>query len=346
MNTSSASVTEHHKSSGSSLWTAVGAVVIGRNEGRRLEQCLRSLVLSLDRIVYVDSGSTDGSCELAEALGVEVVSLDLSIPFTAARARNEGVAALRQTWPDTEFVQVIDGDCTIADGWLENAFFAIRANSQIAIVCGQRREQAPEATIYNQLCAQEWFGAAGEIESCGGDALIRLSAFGQVQGYNASLIAGEEPEMCVRLRSRDWKIVRLADDMTWHDAAMTTFGQWWKRAKRAGHAYAEGCALHGRTTGFRKKDVRSIVFWAGVMPVLALAAAWPTYGGSLLAAVLLYARQIRRIAAYRKSVGDSPAAARRYARFTVLGKWPQLAGVLQYWKNRLLRRSSRLIEYK
>lgn len=346
MNTSSSSDSRLHQSSGTSLWTAVGAVVIGRNEGRRLEQCLRSLVLSLDRIVYVDSGSTDGSCELAEALGVEVVSLDMTIPFTAARARNEGVAALQAAFPATEFVQVIDGDCTIAEGWLENAFFAIRANSEVAVVCGQRRERMPDATVYNQLCAQEWYGAAGEIEFCGGDALIRLSAFEQVGGYNPSLIAGEEPEMCVRLRSHGWKIVRLADDMTWHDAAMTAFGQWWKRAKRAGHAYAEGCALHGRSTGFRQKQVRSILFWAGVLPVLAVAAAWPTYGLSLLIAALLYLRQLRRIAAGRRAVGDSAVAARRYARFTVLGKLPQLSGVLQYWKNRLMRRSSRLIEYK
>lgn len=346
MNPTSPSETSIRERTGPSLWLSVGAVVIGRNEGARLEQCLRSLVLSLDRIVYVDSGSTDGSCELAEALGVEVVSLDLSIPFTAARARNAGVAALQQAYPGTEYVQVVDGDCTMADGWLENAFFAIRTSDDVAIVCGQRRERDPDATVYNRLCAQEWFGPAGDIDCCGGDALIRLSAFDDVSGYNPSLIAGEEPEMCVRLRSRGWRIVRLADDMTWHDAAMTSLGQWWKRARRAGHAYAEGYALHGRATGFRRKEVRSIVLWGGVVPLLGLALAWPTWGLSLLLVALLYVRLLRRISAFRKQLGDPPADAFRYAKFTVLGKLPQLSGVLQYFRNRLLQRRSRLIEYK
>lgn len=346
MNSTYESVSRASDNAGSSLWVSVGAVVIGRNEGQRLEQCLRSLVLSLDRIVYVDSGSTDGSCELAEALGVQVVSLDLSVPFTAARARNEGIETLIRAFPSTEFVQVIDGDCAIAEGWLENAFHAIRFDPQMAVVCGQRRERDPDATIYNRLCAQEWFGPPGEIESCGGDALIRLSAWQQVHGYNPVLIAGEEPEMCVRLRREDWKIVRLADDMTWHDAAMTSFGQWWKRAQRAGHAYAEGYAIHGRTTGFRRKEVRSIVVWGGAVPVLSLAFSWWTAGGSVLVAAMFYARQLMRIAKHRQALGDKASDARRYAGFTILGKLPQLFGAMQYVRNRLLKRRTQLIEYK
>lgn len=325
----------------------IGAVAIGRNEGDRLRMCLESLVDQVGQVVYVDSGSTDGSVELAESLGVHVVNLDLSVPFTAARARNEGIAALVEIAPQAEFVQVIDGDCFVIDGWLEAAWRTIDENETTAVVCGRRRERSPDETIYNGLCDMEWDGPAGAVASCGGDALIRLSAFNDVDGYDSSLIAGEEPEMCVRLRAANWKIVRIDQDMTWHDAAMTSFGQFWKRAERAGHAYAEGNARHGhRPERFRRREVRSIVFWSFVFPVAALALAVPTYGATLILAALAYVRQWLRIRRDRIDRGDSQKHSGRYAGFVLIGKFAQLTGISKYWMRRLFRRQSTLIEYK
>ncbi|MCR8526443.1 glycosyltransferase, partial [Escherichia coli] len=77
-----------------SVATTVGVVVIGRNEGARLIACLESLNASGCPIVYVDSGSVDGSQEAAVRLGAKLVALDVSRPFSAARARNEGFAEL------------------------------------------------------------------------------------------------------------------------------------------------------------------------------------------------------------------------------------------------------------
>ena len=37
---------------------------------------------------------------------------------------------------------------------------------------------------------------------------MRVEAFEAVGGYRAQLIAGEEPELCVRLREIGWKIWR------------------------------------------------------------------------------------------------------------------------------------------
>lgn len=328
------------------LRARVGAVVIGRNEGERLFNCLQSLVDLLDKVVYVDSGSTDGSCVLAESLGVDVLQLDLSIPFTAARARNEGFEKLLERHPDIAFVQVVDGDCIVAENWLMTATETIESDPGLAIVCGQRREIHPKATPYNQLCDMEWSGEPGDIEACGGDAMIRVEAFQQAGGYNSSFIAGEEPEMCVRLKSNGWKIHRTSDDMSWHDAAMTNISQWWKRARRAGHAFAEGHATHGSTTAFRRREVRSIVFWGGVIPMVAIAAAVPTFGLSAVLALLGYVRMYLKIRRQRIGRGNTPKAASLYARFTLLGKLPQLMGVLQYYKNRCFRTQSKLIEYK
>lgn len=338
---------QSHQPSAPSLAVAVGAVVIGRNEGERLDACLRSLIEKVQHVVYVDSGSTDGSCELARQLGAEVVSLDMSVAFTAARARNEGVAALLTADPHIEYVQVVDGDCEVIDGWIPAAVEVITANDDVAIVCGRRRERFPDDTKYNRLCDLEWDGPAGDVIACGGDALIRVSAFQHVNGFNPSLIAGEEPEMCVRLRHANYRIVRINKDMTWHDAAMSRFGQWWKRAVRAGHAYAEGHSLHGRPPeSFRKREVRSIIVWGGVVPGLTALFLVPTLGLVLIPVNFLYSRLKKRVRSHRIKNGDSPANAALYASFTALGKLPQFCGLLQFQKNRLLRKKSKLIEYK
>ena len=178
----------------------IGAVVIGRNEGDRLKQCLTSLCNDIEHIVYVDSGSTDGSVEMALEMSVRVVELDMTKPFTAARARNAGLAVLLESNPQLDYVQFVDGDCEVQRSWLGLAFEFLSSHPDFAAVCGRRRERYPTATIYNQLCDIEWDTPIGEAKACGGDALFRVSALTSVDGYQDSLIAGEEPEMCFRMR--------------------------------------------------------------------------------------------------------------------------------------------------
>src|SRR5207248_7579001 len=128
--------------------------------------------------------------------------------------------------------------------WLERAEQELKVRPEVAVVCGRRRERFPEGSVYNRLCDMEWDTPVGEAESCGGDAMMRVKAVRATGGYRAALIAGEEPELCLRLREAGWKVLRLDAEMTLHDAAMTRFGQWWKRAVRAGHAFAEVSWLH------------------------------------------------------------------------------------------------------
>src|SRR4051812_21398157 len=179
----------------------IGAVVIGRNEGERLRRCLESVVGRVRQVVYVDSGSSDGSIALAVALGVEVLRLDLRQPFTAARARNAGFARLGDCGQELRYVQFVDGDCEVVGGWFEKARAFLEDHPEVAVVCGRRRERHPEHSVYNMLCDIEWDTPVGEAKACGGDALMRCDAFRQVNGYRPDLIAGEEPDLCVRLRA-------------------------------------------------------------------------------------------------------------------------------------------------
>ena len=324
----------------------IGVVAIGRNEGERLRDCLRSLVGRAAAIVYVDSGSTDGSAATARALGADVVDLDLSIPFTAARARNAGFERLKKLSPNLEYVQFVDGDCVVRDDWLARAAAELQDDAKLAVVCGRRRERRPDASVFNQLCDWEWDTPIGDAKACGGDALMRVAAFAAVGGFDPSLIAGEEPELCVRLRAAGWKVRRIATEMTLHDAAMTRASQWWKRTVRAGHAFAEGAARHGRPPERHwVREVRSNWFWGLSVPLAAAVFAWPTHGWSLLllAGYLVLGWRVSRHALRR---GLSRRDAATLALFTVVGKLPNVVGQIQYYRNRLLGRRSRIIEYK
>lgn len=316
----------------------IGVVLIGRNEGDRLKRCLAS-VADQDIVVYVDSGSTDGSVAAAEGAGAIVVALDMSRPFTAARARNAGAAALPD---DVSLIQFVDADCAVHPGWIAAARAFLDDTPDAAVACGRRRETAPEASIYNRLCDGEWDTPIGQARSCGGDALIRREAFQQIGGFRDDLIAGEEPEMCVRIRRAGWTVWRLDHEMTLHDAAIIRFGQWWTRSKRAGHAYAEGAYLHGAPPEKHcVAQTRRAVIWGLAIPAAIIVAALAVSPWALLA-ILVYPLQIARLA--RRDGGGAFGWA--WALFMTIGKFAETQGVLTFWTGRLMRRRAKLMEYK
>ena len=326
---------------------SIGVVVIGRNEGNRLKECLLSVLGQVKTIVYVDSASTDGSVELALSLGIEVVELDLSIPFTAARARNAGFEYLLQIEPSVEFVQFVDGDCLVVEGWLEKATRVLNYNSKVVVVCGRRREEFPINSVYNRLCDIEWNTPVGEAKACGGDAMMRVSALKQVGGFNPTLIAGEEPELCVRLRQAGGKIMRIDAEMTLHDAQITHFKQWWKRSIRNGHAYAEGAWLHGKPPEKHwLKESRRIWVWGFVLPFLAIVSSWFVGVISLVLLLIAYGILFYRVYKYARTRAIPSEDALFYSLFCVLDKSPQLIGQIQFHISRLLGRKSTIVEYK
>lgn len=329
-----------------SLAHRVGVVAIGRNEGERLKRCIRSLPPGLAGVVYVDSGSSDGSVEFARESGVDVVSLDMSVPFTAARARNAGWSRLKGIAPKATFVQFLDGDCELVEGWLPAAWTALQADGGLAAVCGRRREVAPEHSVFNRLCDMEWNTPVGDATACGGDAMFRLDALTEVGGFDPSIIAGEEPELCLRLRAKGHRILRLDCEMTRHDAAIDRWSQWWLRNVRAGHAYAEGFYRYGSTPErFNRRQVASNVFWGVGVPTASVVLAPPTLGASL-ALLGLYRVLYQRAKTDRLERGDSEEDASLYARYTVIGKFPQARGQIQFAWRTLRKKRATLIEYK
>lgn len=305
-------------------------------------------------VIYIDSGSTDGSLQRAAALGATALELDASVPFTAARARNLGLAHVHQYLPEVQLIQFLDADCELFAGWIDAAQAKLLDDQELAGVAGILRERYPEASLYNKLCDMEWQSPPGEARALGGNAMFRVAALAQVNGYDATLIAGEEPEMCVRLRQRGWRLWRLEAPMALHDAAMTRFGQWWKRSVRFGYAQAQVSGMH-RDAPQRiwVRETRSTILWTLLPPALAVVATaalaltagrwWWLLG--LLPLVAYDALALKIYMARRRNGQGRPDAA-LYAAAAVVGKFPQFAGLLRYARSRLAGRPAPIIEYK
>jgi GT2 family glycosyltransferase len=322
---------------------SVGVVVIGRNEGERLRRCLESLRGAAQAIVYVDSGSSDGSVALATGLGATVVALDMRRPFTAARARNEGLRRLltlardcRSSSSSTEIAR------SCRAGWPRRRPFSRPSRASPRPADGGA-SAFPERSVYNLLCDLEWNTPIGEALACGGDVMMRTEALRQVEGFRDDLVAGEEPELCVRLRARGWRVFRLDAEMTLHDAAMTRIGQWWQRNVRAGFAYAEGVRLHGAPPERHwVREWRRAWLWGALLP-LAIVIAAAIFGPLALWGFAVYPLQVLRLAWKLRGL-ERGCWARAF--FLVAGRFPEALGQAKSWLAHRRGQQAVLIEYK
>ena len=326
----------------------MAAVVIGRNEGERLASSLQSVQTAGLPLVYVDSGSVDGSTRRAAQMGVPTIELDPSRPFSAGRGRNEGVVEVRRRWPNANYVVFLDGDCVLNAEFPAAALATFAARPDCAIITGHLAERYPDASIYNRLCAIEWTSPAGVIENMsalGGIMAIRLSAFEEVKGFNERAIAGEEPDLGVRLGLAGYVTIKIDRAMATHDAHIFTFRQWWIRAVRGGHALAHRFAEH-RNTHFQegRRELLSALFWGFLLPLAILALIWPTRGASLLL-IMTYGYIGWRVYRSQLRSGASPSDAWLVSRFNIYSRFAHVIGALRYCVNRL-RGRFQIIEYK
>ncbi|MBO4227682.1 glycosyltransferase [Bradyrhizobium neotropicale] len=318
----------------------LAVIVIGRNEGERLAKCLMSVIAIGTPVLYVDSGSTDGSVAMARGAGIDVVELDTGIPFTAARARKEGFERVLRLVPDLSYVQFVDGDCEVVAGFIEKAMAFLDTHHDVAVVCGRLRERYPQRSIYNRICDIEWDAPVGDTDACGGNALMRVDAVESVGGYRADLTTGEEPELCGRLRAAGWRVWRLDAEMVLHDAAMVRFGQWWWRAVRSGYGNAQHAYLFG-TLSRRWESLRAWL-WGVWLPFACLAlgvALGPLGWAAWLIYPLQWLRQTLR--------NPGPLGERALLALFQLGsRFPECWGQIRFMHERFLGRQRRLIEYK
>ncbi len=329
---------------------ALSVVVIGRNEGQRLVRCLQSIASISSshqsiEIIYVDSASSDGSPATAASMGAQVIALDVSHP-TAALGRNAG-------WKQAsaEYVLFLDGDTILHPDFPARAFDAILADNTIAAVWGHRREIHPEASAYNRILDLDWIYPPGPAEFCGGDVLMRRAALETAGGYDGTLIAGEEPELCRRMRALGYRILHIDAPMTGHDLAMRHFKQYWKRALRAGYAYAQVSSRFRnsgdpfwqaeRTGNLRRGGFWIFSFVAAIAASVWLRSVWPTV--AWLALLLVLSLRSTRKARWKSSDAGTLLL---YGLHSQLQQVPIFFGQLSYDLNPRKGQQKKLIEYK
>ena len=326
----------------------LSVVVIGRNEGDRLSRCLESiramrLPAGGSEIIYVDSASTDDSRQRAADAGALVIPLEEG-PHTAARGRNAGWRASQG-----RYVFFLDGDTQVDPDFVNRAMPAFE-DRRIAVVWGHRRETAPHASLFNRVLDLDWIYPPGETEFCGGDALVRRSVLEEIGGYDEALIAGEEPEMCNRIRSNGGIIMHLDLAMTGHDLAMTRWSQYWKRAQRAGHAYAQ-MAERSRESDLPlwNKEARRNLQHSGALAFCALSGLCAMvcgFGAVGMALALLWVGLIVRTAWRQRWKSRQWSTLLLYGIHSHLQQLPITWGQLSYRRQARLGRQRGLIEYK
>ncbi|MDE1163411.1 MAG: glycosyltransferase [Acidobacteriaceae bacterium] len=327
----------------------LSVVVIGRNEGPRLERCLASVRAMRNdgwesEYLYVDSGSTDDSLAIAERNGFTTIPLPAGKP-TAARGRNAGWRAATG-----DVVLFLDGDTVLHPEFVAEASQSF-ADAETAVIWGHRRELYPEQTIYNRVMDLDWIYAPGWTPFCGGDALFQRNTLLAVDGFDETLIAGEEPELCRRILARGERILHVDQPMTGHDLALRSFRSYWQRAERAGHAYAEVAARFAESgSPFWQDEVarnrkRAMLLMGlplvGLVVSLLFLSPWPL----LVVAALLLALLLRTAWKARWK-SSNKLTLLLYGAHSHLQQIPIYFGQLRFARNRKAGRKADLLEYK
>jgi serine acetyltransferase len=314
----------------------LGVVVIGRNEGEKLRLCLHSVLELGYPVVYADSDSSDGSVRLADSLAVTVVKLDPSRPMNAARGRKEGFLRLLCDHPHLEYVLFLDGDCVLDEAFAPAAIKVMQSQPEVAVVCGRRSELHPEASVYNRIANLEWNTPLGERDSCGGDALYRVNVYVQAGGFDETVLAGEEPELCNRIRRLGYKVLRVDLAMSWHDMGMTRLSQWWRRGVRSGYGSLD-VRVRKAVTYFDRQLVSAWV-WVLGWPLLstgfgALAVFWGGLASGVWIALLacsLLLLQVLRIARTGHARDLKRWDAFLYGALMMVNKWASVSGQFKW----------------
>ncbi len=123
----------------------ISAVILARDEVDRLQSALESVAF-MDEVLVVDSGSTDGTRELARRLGARVVETDWP-GYAAQRNRAAGLAA-------HDWVFMVDADERV-DAGLRAALEALRARP------GEEPSEAARAVRRTVFTLGRWIRHGG-----------------------------------------------------------------------------------------------------------------------------------------------------------------------------------------
>lgn len=214
----------------------LSVVLIARNQQWNIPRLVESVLqettgLASREIVLVDSASEDGTATAATQYPIRVYRLHRDQRLTAAAGRYVG---FKQT--TGKLVLFLDGDMELCPGWLGQAIEILRQQPEVAAVTGLVIDR-PLNTPRDDVCVAARTGAAvrlKEVQHGGGAALYRRAVLDEVGSFNPHFYSDEEPELCLRIRRRGYRIVELDCPAVCHytepyEALSTLFARWKRR---------------------------------------------------------------------------------------------------------------------
>jgi len=148
-------------------------------------------------IVVADNGSKDGTAAVIarwERVDARVRGLDASAQPGPAAARNVGVAAAAG-----DALAFCDADDVVAPGWLDACVEALAGADVVAGAFDFGALNGDQAAVPMEYYASHFdFLPAG----LGANLAVRTAAFREVGGFDQTLRAGEDIDLCWRLQLR------------------------------------------------------------------------------------------------------------------------------------------------
>jgi glycosyltransferase involved in cell wall biosynthesis len=196
--------------SGAGAVPSLSIVLIACNQAWNVPRLIRSALeasrfVPARQVVLVDSASTDATAALAARHPIGVIRIHGDgAPLTPAAGRYVGT-----THTSGELILFLDGDMELVPGWLEAAFAALREDPSAAAVTGELIDRTPEEDGPPPAATEGRRATATPVAHAGGAALYRRAVLEEVGTFDPWLHAEEEPELCLRIRRRGHRVIRL-----------------------------------------------------------------------------------------------------------------------------------------
>jgi glycosyltransferase involved in cell wall biosynthesis len=265
----------------------LSVIIPVRNDARRLERCLASIAASPSpstevEVIVVDNGSTDESPEVARRAGARLLVLP---GLKVGELRNEGARAARGG-----LLAFVDADHQVDPGWAPVALDVLAAPAV-------GMTGAPYVSPADRTWVQRLYDAFREhrdgrhpVEWLGsGNMFLRRELFDRLGGFDTTLEACEDVDLCRRVRGAGYEIVADAGIRSTHYGDPPTLKKLFLSELWRGRDNLR-VSLRPPRTG--RGMFTALVPVVDLIAIVALAGGlltWPWGGGWVAAAALLIA---------------------------------------------------------
>jgi cellulose synthase/poly-beta-1,6-N-acetylglucosamine synthase-like glycosyltransferase/peptidoglycan/xylan/chitin deacetylase (PgdA/CDA1 family) len=257
----------------------VTVLVPAYNEKEIIADTLRSLVASTHpiRIVVIDDGSTDGTADIADALGYPNVTVVRQPNSGKSAALNTGIAHA-----DTEVVVMMDGD-TVFEPDTVRLLVQPFATAEVGAVAGNAKvaNRTGMVALWQHIEYVVGFSIdrrAYDVMRCmstvpGAVGAFRTEALKQVNGLSDDTLA-EDTDLTIAIIRAGWRVVYEEQARAWTEAP-ATMSQLWRQRYRWSYGTMQAMWKHRRTlvergTGgqFGRRGLVNMALFQTLLPLL------------------------------------------------------------------------------